>query len=207
MAFGALSWTRQGYSRCWKLDLPLFLLSSTVPYLFFSPLTNHFCVNSPLKREVAGTSSQSVGLSLLTRSYILRASNSDANLAMANMTYATSSPAAMTGGQGNNPVSELAVNSIIILSTECSYRMCGFSLICKSSLLLPAFFPCLIRFSPSLLSTVLAVQHPHTRFCQFLIIKSLPILSTHHRTSSQSIHYQALHSYPFSSSSPTFSQS
>jgi hypothetical protein len=33
----------------------------------------------------------------------LRASNSDANLAMANMTYATSSPAAMTGGQGNNP--------------------------------------------------------------------------------------------------------
>lgn len=37
----------------------------------------------------------------------LRASNSDANLAMANMTYATSSPAAMTGGQGNNPRPQL----------------------------------------------------------------------------------------------------
>jgi hypothetical protein len=47
---------------------------------------------------------------------MLSASNSDANSAMANMTYATSSPAAMTGGQGNNPVSELAVNSIIIIT-------------------------------------------------------------------------------------------
>jgi hypothetical protein len=49
---------------------------------------------------------------------MLSASNSDANLAMANMTYATSSPAAMTGGQGNNPVSELAVNSIIIITID-----------------------------------------------------------------------------------------
>ncbi|KAL4920193.1 hypothetical protein BDW62DRAFT_216417 [Aspergillus aurantiobrunneus] len=33
----------------------------------------------------------------------LRTSSSDAHLAMASMTYATSSPAATTGGQGNNP--------------------------------------------------------------------------------------------------------
>ncbi|KAI2822054.1 hypothetical protein CBS63078_2555 [Aspergillus niger] len=35
----------------------------------------------------------------------LRASSSNAQPSMANMTYATSSPAATTGGQGNNPVS------------------------------------------------------------------------------------------------------
>lgn len=34
-----------------------------------------------------------------------RASSSNAQPSMANMTYATSSPAATTGGQGNNPVS------------------------------------------------------------------------------------------------------
>ncbi|GFF35939.1 GATA type zinc finger protein asd-4 [Aspergillus udagawae] len=84
---------------------------------------------------------------------MLSASNSDANSAMANMTYATSSPAAMTGGQGNNP-------------------------------------------------------HPHTtRFCQFLIMKSLPILSTHHRTCSLPIHpLSGASLHPFSSYSPTFSR-
>lgn len=37
--------------------------------------------------------------------YVFRASSGDANLSMGNMTYAASSPAATTGGQGNNPVS------------------------------------------------------------------------------------------------------
>ncbi|KAL4898056.1 hypothetical protein BDV59DRAFT_198297 [Aspergillus ambiguus] len=37
----------------------------------------------------------------------LRTSSSDAHSSMSNMTYATSSPAATTGGPGNNPVSLL----------------------------------------------------------------------------------------------------
>lgn len=42
---------------------------------------------------------------MLTGSYACRASSSNANLSMGNQAYVTSSPAATTGGQGNNPVS------------------------------------------------------------------------------------------------------
>ena len=37
--------------------------------------------------------------------FLNRSESGNASLSMANMTYATSSPAATTGGQGNNPVS------------------------------------------------------------------------------------------------------
>lgn len=44
-----------------------------------------------------------------------RTSSSDAHLGMASMTYATSSPAATTGGQGNNPVSIFSLIRLYIL--------------------------------------------------------------------------------------------
>lgn len=42
----------------------------------------------------------------LTGSYVYRTSSSNADFHSGNMTYATASPAATTGGQGTNPVSE-----------------------------------------------------------------------------------------------------
>ena len=41
--------------------------------------------------------------------------SSNASLSMANMTYATASPAATTGGQGNNPVSTWFIFHLFII--------------------------------------------------------------------------------------------
>lgn len=112
------------------------------------------------------------------------------------MTYATSSPAATTGGQGNNPVSIFSLVHLYVL------YICNFTaLSVLRSLLL-----CLLRvgfiFSPNLLSAGLAAHC--TRLLSSHPINNLSILST---LQSSFVHYQRLssHAAPSSCLSPFLS--
>lgn len=90
-------------------------------------------------------------------------SSSDASMSMANMTYATSSPAATTGGQGSGPVSvkyalywETVIGALEVLSLR-SYQKSW-----RHSIRAPAF------------SLSLSTQISHNLIILFLFLTSIP---------------------------------